>query len=290
MQVLTLPETISQIEHLIDEGKGDAGRLYFILESLQNNKKLYRSDEKYLEAKLQATFTRVTPKSKPTNLPVLEKIKNLMDSGAGDPGRLQHIHDTIAKGKVLYHSDQVYLESKLNEIDSGVDNNVTIQETSLEKPEPVIEKPKESFNKPKEVIPTKPKGALPKGWESESKEKENEINKKLKVEEEKLQQQKQFATDLESQRQKLSQLVTTRQNYEKQIKEEKSKLESQISQEREKIALQTQLSEQIAKQKKELEKVKNERNTILKAIEKEKSLLVEQIQKQTGVPLFFLAV
>ena len=36
-----------------------------------------------------------------------------MDLGAGDPGRLQHIHDTIAKGKRLYHSDQVYLETKL---------------------------------------------------------------------------------------------------------------------------------------------------------------------------------
>ena len=61
MQELTLPQTITQIQELIDNGQGDAGRLNHILESLQKNKKLYNSDENYLTEKLQAKFTRYAP-------------------------------------------------------------------------------------------------------------------------------------------------------------------------------------------------------------------------------------
>ncbi len=43
----------------------------------------------------------------------IAKIDVLIDIGNGDVGRLQHIYDMIANEKPLYHSDQVYLETKL---------------------------------------------------------------------------------------------------------------------------------------------------------------------------------
>ena len=45
---------------------------------------------------------------------IFEKIQNLMDTGSGDLGRLRFIMMTLRKGKPLYHSDQKFLEEKLN--------------------------------------------------------------------------------------------------------------------------------------------------------------------------------
>jgi len=54
---LSLPQTIQKVDALIDNGNGDAGRLYHILEFLKNNKPLYRSDKIYLENKLNSSFS-----------------------------------------------------------------------------------------------------------------------------------------------------------------------------------------------------------------------------------------
>lgn len=43
----------------------------------------------------------------------IAKVEVLIDTGNGDVGRLQHIYDMIVNEKPLYHSDQVYLETKL---------------------------------------------------------------------------------------------------------------------------------------------------------------------------------
>ena len=48
LQQLTLSETITKLENLIDSGQGDTGRLYHILEFLKNDRQLYRSDQIYL--------------------------------------------------------------------------------------------------------------------------------------------------------------------------------------------------------------------------------------------------
>lgn len=43
-------ELINYVIHLIDEKKGDAGRLNYILGALQDGKPLYNSDKKYLDS------------------------------------------------------------------------------------------------------------------------------------------------------------------------------------------------------------------------------------------------
>ena len=44
----------------------------------------------------------------------IEKIDQLIDSGNGDAGRLYHILEYLKNKKPLYHTDQIYLENKLN--------------------------------------------------------------------------------------------------------------------------------------------------------------------------------
>ena len=139
----------------LSTGNGDAGRLYHILEFLKNNRPLYHSDKIYLENKLQSSFS-VEEESVEENK-LLPKIKQLIDSGNGDPGRLQYIYDALSNNKLLYQSDADYLESKLRP---------TIKETIVVEPpkKPTIEIPKIT----KETVESKPsqksKGVLPKGW------------------------------------------------------------------------------------------------------------------------------
>jgi hypothetical protein len=49
---MTLTETIEEIKYLISTSNGDTGRLAHILEAIKNNKKLYKSDQAFLEAQL----------------------------------------------------------------------------------------------------------------------------------------------------------------------------------------------------------------------------------------------
>lgn len=45
---------------------------------------------------------------------LIERIEILLKSSFGDAGRLEHIQDSVKKGKQLYPSDQKYLESLLS--------------------------------------------------------------------------------------------------------------------------------------------------------------------------------
>jgi hypothetical protein len=112
LERMSLSQTISEVDALIDSGNGDAGRLYHILEFLKNNRPLYHSDRVYLENKLDSSFSVEDVPIEENKL--LPKIQQLIDSGNGDPGRLQYIYDALANNKTLYRSDSVYLESKLN--------------------------------------------------------------------------------------------------------------------------------------------------------------------------------
>ena len=104
LEPLSLTQTIENVKKMIETGNGDAGRLYHILEFLNNNKPLYSSDQIYLENKLNSSFTVDEEKVKEEN-DSLVKIKELIDSGKGDAGRLQHIYDMLENDKPLYHSD-----------------------------------------------------------------------------------------------------------------------------------------------------------------------------------------
>ncbi|MGA0296708.1 MAG: hypothetical protein ACO3K2_05195 [Nitrosopumilaceae archaeon] len=54
---MTLTETIEEIKYLINTSNGDTGRLAHILETIKNNKKLYKSDQAFLESQLETGFS-----------------------------------------------------------------------------------------------------------------------------------------------------------------------------------------------------------------------------------------
>ncbi len=137
-------EQIYFIQKVIETGDGDTGRLNFIKECLENQKPLFKSDRKYLEGKL-ATMTPLQT-SDPIPEDLFMSIKEIMELGKCDYGRLEHIYTTIETGKKLFKSDQSYLdeylksteESTLSSVESGgpkgtkastTETNVLAQET-----------------------------------------------------------------------------------------------------------------------------------------------------------------
>ena len=108
----TLDEFLEKIQNLMDSGKGDLGRLRFILMTLRRGNNLYSSDKKYLEKKIGTEIILVEKHKdeKPSNLKLLSSIQELINLGSGDNGRLQFIYETIQNGKQLYNSDKNYLD------------------------------------------------------------------------------------------------------------------------------------------------------------------------------------
>jgi len=133
---MNLTQTIEKVENLINTEKGDPGRLYHIQEFLKNGKSLYNFDKIYLENMLNSSFSV----EEHMENPLLSKTQELIDSGNGDLGRLQHIYEMLEKNKPLYNSDQVYLELKLF--------------TLIKKPKTLAKKPQTKKTRKKSVTKT----------------------------------------------------------------------------------------------------------------------------------------
>jgi len=267
LEPLSLTQTIEKVDNLIDAGIGDTGRLYYILEFLKNNRPLYHSDQIYLENKLGTLFVveeEIIEENK-----TLPKIKELIHNGIGDPGRLQHIYDMVADNKPLYHSDVVYLESKLS---PPIPEPSTVVTHTLDVPEYVESIP--------EKLPSKIKDTMPKGWNYSDNSELKTISESITHEEELVNQQNNVSAELDSNRLKLSQLISNRKKHEQKVLHEKSLLQSQIQDEHLRIETQTKVSNDILKQKEELEKIKNERVIVIEKINSEKLKVSNDLLQQ----------
>ncbi len=108
---------------------------------------IHRTDEKIKVIKKESTS---------------EQIKKLIESGKGDPGRLEHIETMLKKQKTLYESDKQYLE-----VNFGIK---------------IIQKQEKEFKI--EKIETNGNGAMPKNWKPiDSNPKLDKIPDKIKTEE-----------------------------------------------------------------------------------------------------------
>ena len=284
LESISLTQMIEKINELIDSGNGDAGRLYHILEFLKNKKPLYRSDQIYLESKLNTSF-EIDETTEDEN-DYLPQIKKLIETGQGDPGRLQHISDMISDNKQLYNSDIQYLQSKLSpnlnvakiviSHAAPKPENHTSTKIKLETKSKTV-----SVDPPKTTKKIVTRGSMPKGWTSQNVSNEtNEIYEKIENENEKIHEQEKISNELNSNRLKLSELITHRKEYEQKVTQEKNSLESQIKNERLNIETQTKLSRDILLQKEELEKVKKARTHVIKKINSEKSKISTDLLHQ----------
>ena len=141
MTNITLDEILGKIQELMDSGEGDLGRLRFILMTLRRGNPLYKSDQKYLEKKLNTPFVLVEKhqdEPKP-EFELISSIRELIKLGIGDSGRLQFINETLQKRKPLYKSDKKYLSEKLNSTISQSLITSTVQDTPLIERESIIE-------------------------------------------------------------------------------------------------------------------------------------------------------
>ena len=152
MEQISVTSTIEKIQGLIEDNSGDIGRLEHISDFLKKNKPLYNTDKKYLEKKINSKIIIVEKKKIIKKESEGEQIKKLIESGKGDPGRLEHIQTMLKKQKKLYESDKQYLE-----------NNFKIKIIEKQKGKVMIEK-----------IENKVEGAMPKDW------KPGNINNELK--------------------------------------------------------------------------------------------------------------
>jgi len=322
MTTITLDELLGNIQELMDSGEGDLGRLRFILMTLRRGNPLYKSDQKYLEKKLNTTFVLVEKhheEPKP-EFELISSIRELIKLGIGDSGRLQFINETLQKGKPLYKSDQKYLNEKLNStispspITSNIQDTPIIEresitelksdlveanrkinhlETLLDKSKSKLEISMQTESPKQEVQLVKQSpGIMPKGWVMPEKEhhqnvvleqKRNElaeISEKIKIENDKFEEQKRISQQIEIQKSKLTQLVLNRKEYEKQVEIEKNRLEEQIKTERQKVELQTKLAKQITNQKIELDCARIERDKIVKQIQEKQALISLELKKE----------
>ncbi len=304
-------EKIYAIQQMIEAGHGDIGRLNFILESLKNHKKLFKSDQNYLDVKLESFFSDSIG-DKYIGLPVLSSIRRLIEAGIGDPGRLEHLHNTLAQGKPLFESDQLYLDNKfrilanleskyrqklirptienpeeLGQVElntKSIEQLMTMLEQSnlkISKLEKLLSDKQSEVESPAKVklIAPELRGSMPKDWSPpknlETTE-ESGIYERIKTEQERLDEQKRLKDEITNQQSKLTQIILNREEYEKQVARQREQLKEQVDYENQIVEKQSQLMEQIEQGRRALEQAKKERIKIEKDLQKEQQALKEQ--------------
>jgi len=292
---ISTPDAILRIKKLIEKKLGDPGRLQYISETLLKGRDLYRSDQIYLDNKISATVIPFQIK-KPTEADeMIKSVKRLIALNFGDPGRLRYILHTLEKGKDLYNTDEIYFDSKIEQLHEFAEGkrlkrrirSRTPRETSElyeeVSPQPVSEKTVEE----QEKEPYQP--PIPEPTEEPLDEKDTEIKQtsdlfdliedtssvdlEIKQEREKLSKLKHSHEQIKIQRDELSQLIVYRQEYEQKINREKEILEKEIKIEQQNVKDKDKLVEELIKNQTKLIQSKTEREVLVEQIkiDKEKS-------------------
>ena len=113
---ISTPDAILRIKKLIEKKLGDPGRLQYISERLVKGRDLYRSDQIYLDNKISARVIPFEIKESTKDDEKIKSVKRLMALNFGDPGRLRYILHTLEQGKDLYNTDEIYFDSKIEQL------------------------------------------------------------------------------------------------------------------------------------------------------------------------------
>jgi len=292
---ISTPDAILRIKKLIEKKLGDPGRLQYISETLLKGRDLYRSDQIYIDNKISATVIPFQIKKPTESDEMIKGVKRLLALNFGDPGRLRYILHTLEKGKDLYDTDEMYFDSKIEQLHEFAEGKKlkrrirsrTPRETSelYEEvgPQPVSEKIVEEQAKEPYQPP------IPEPTEEPSVEKDTEtkqtsdlfdliedtsqVDLEIKQEREKLSKLKQSHEQIKIQRDELSQLIVYRQEYEQKINREKEILEKEIKIEQQNVKDKDKLVEELIKNQTKLIQTKTEREVLVEQIkiDKEKS-------------------
>lgn len=301
---ISTSDAILRINRLIETKQGDEGRLRYIAEYLQKGKRLFHSDQIYLNKKIEADIIPAPIKKSTEPNEKIKDTKRLIALNFGDSGRLRHILHTLQNKKTLYHSDELYLQSKteqFNKFAEGKRLKRTIQAKIPSPPQPEI--PDEEFYKPipetfeeeKPVI--HPPQDVPEQLQeienavldSEQKESSDlfdllddtpKVNIEIEKEREKISKLKLDQDQLKVQKDELSQLIAYRQEYEITINREKEILEREIKIEQDKVKDKDKLVEELIKNQSKLIQTKTEREVLVEQIAIDKAKSEAELKKK----------
>ena len=287
---ISTPDAILRIRKLIDNHQGDPGRLQYISEALQKGKKLFHSDQIYIDKKISARVIPLQIK-KPTEAD--EKIKNvkkILALNLGDAGRLQHILKTLEGKRTLYRSDNLYLDSKTHQLQEFIENKRLKQNFRPKIPQrPIPEFIEKPIFKPKPevkfeeieqaIIPEEITEEISSAEPIQSPDLVDQIEETSKVdleiqqEREKIAQLQQTKQENKIKQDELSQLIAYRQEYEQKLNIEKERLQKEINIEQEKVKEKDKQVEELIKNQAKLIQSKAEREVLIEKIktDKEKS-------------------
>ena len=288
---ISTPDAILRIKKLIEADQGDPGRLQFISESLQKGKTLFHSDRVYLYKKISAD---VIPAQiiQPTETDErLKNVKKLISLNFGEPGRLRYILQSLQNNKRLYHSDEDYIELKIEQflrlsegkrlkrrirskIPESLEETFT-KTVPQEITEPVIAPPSQDIPEKLQEIEDAVLSPETKGTADlfDLLDDSPKINAEIGKERERISKVKLNHEQIKVQRDELSQLIAYRQEYEIKINREKELLENEIKMEQEKVKEKDTLVEELIKNQSKLIQTKTEREVLVEQIkiDKEKS-------------------
>ncbi|RDJ31486.1 MAG: hypothetical protein DWQ18_02115 [Crenarchaeota archaeon] len=105
VHVEKIQEKQKDIEEKIEEGDAEIEEKLEIVEE-----KIEEGDAEKQENNLKINESIISKSTEASKGDTLEIVEQLIKSGIGDLGRLEHIRNTIQNGKVLFQSDKKYLE------------------------------------------------------------------------------------------------------------------------------------------------------------------------------------
>jgi hypothetical protein len=304
MPHISTQDAILRIRKLIENKQGDEGRLRYISETLQKGKQLFHSDQIYLNKKISADVIpiQITKSTEPDER--IKDVKRLIALNFGDPGRLRYILQTLQNKKILYHSDQHYLNSKTEQFIEFTEGKrlkrriraktpSTQKQASFEETLdiPVSESVKEQSITPSQDIPEKLQEIEDAVLSPETKgtsdlfdllDDSPKINAEIGKEREKLSKAKLDHEQIKVQRNELSQLIVYRQEYEIKINREKVILENEIKIEQEKVKEKDKLVEELIKNQSKLIQTKTEREVLIEQIKIDKEKSEVELKKRQG--------
>jgi trichohyalin len=291
---ISTPDAILRIKKLIETNQGDPGRLRYISETLQKGKKLFNSDQIYLNKKILADVIPIQIKKSTEPDEKIKDVKRLIVLNFGDPGRLRYILQTLQSNKKLYRTDEHYLETKTEQFHEYTEGKrLKRRIRPSPKPEiyeePVSEKIEEQPVTPPQDITEQLKGIEEAVVSPEPKETSDlfdlldespRVNLDIEKEREKISKIKHDHEQIKVQRDELSQLIAYRQEYEIKINREKEILENEIKIEQEKVKEKDKLVEELIKNQSKLIQTKTEREVFVEQIKIDKAKSKVELEKK----------
>ncbi len=300
---ISATDAILRIKKLIAQNQGDKGRLQYIMESLQKGKKLFHSDQKYLDKKISATVIPSHQTKPSEHEEKLDKVKKLISLNFGDPERLRYMFQRLEKNKGLYHSDEKYLDLKTEQIIkyrqrkkfTQPTKSIFLGQTKI-KNKNFVESISEEIENEKSVesVSKNTLSAPKKGMDLSSTALENSefygkadsylrYDVEIENERKKISELKLENNQIKIQRDELSQLIAYRQEYELKINHETNIIESENKLAQNEIKDKDKLVEELISNQSKIIQIRTEREVLVdqvKAFKFNSEKELEQKQKE----------